>query len=322
MFTRRRGRISSKSRMRSGFPGKVEQYPLDHSEVLLRYASGLCEGWQRSHFIFHDTLPHPMKLTPRKLQAFKTDNRKIVMVTAYDYPSARLLDAAGIDVLLVGDSLGNVVQGKPTTLSVTLDEIIYHAEMVARAAETALVVVDLPFPCCQLGPEEAIRASARILKETQADAVKVEGGESRAGTIRALVDAGIAVMGHCGLLPQDIRKSGGYFIQRQREQLLRDVQAVQDAGAFGVVLECVGAGIAKEVSESIQIPTIGIGSGPGCDGQVLVFHDLLDYVPEDSHTPRHVKRYADLKSIIKTAIEQYARETREGVFPDETNSFQ
>lgn len=263
-----------------------------------------------------------MKLTPRKLQAFKTEGRKIVMATAYDYPSARILDEAGIDVLLVGDSLGNVVQGKATTLPVTLDEVIYHSEMVARAARKALVVVDIPFPCCQLGPDEAIRAAARILKETQADAVKFEGGEKRAGTIGALLEAGIPVMGHCGLLPQDIRRSGGYFIQRQREQLLRDVRAVQEAGAFGVVLECVDAAIAGEVTQTALIPTIGIGSGPGCDGQVLVFHDLFGYVPpEQKHAPKHAKRYADLTSILLAAAEQYARETREGVFPDEEHSF-
>src|SRR5215469_11770036 len=165
--------------------------------------------------------------TPPKIRTFKKENRKITALAVYDYPSARLLDSAGIDILLVGDSLGNVVQGKPTTLSVTLDQIIYHAEMVARAVQHALVVVDLPFPYCQLGADEAVRASARILKETLAGAVKLEGGESRAGTIAALVEAGIPVLGHCGLRPQEIRQTGGYFVQRQKEQLFRDIQAVE-----------------------------------------------------------------------------------------------
>ncbi len=262
------------------------------------------------------------KLSPPKISACKKDARKIVMATAYDYPSARILDDAGMDILLIGDSLGNVVQGKTTTLPVTLDEIVYHAEMVARAAQNALVIVDVPFPFGQLGPEEALRAAARILKETQADAVKMEGGEKRAATLEALVEAGIPVMGHCGLLPQDIRQAGGYFVQRQREQLLRDVAAVEKSGAFAVVLEYVGADIAAEVTRSTAIPTIGIGSGPACDGQVLVFHDLLGYVPpEQTRLPKHVKRYADLRTVISDAVKQYADEVRQSVFPDDRHSF-
>ncbi len=262
-----------------------------------------------------------MKLTPKKIQSYKTDKKKIACVTAYDYPSAKLLEAVGVDLLLVGDSLGNVVQGKATTLPVTLDEIIYHAEMVARAAESAVVIVDLPFPHCQLGAEEAIRAAARILKETQADGVKIEGGESRASSIRALVEAGIPVMGHCGLMPQNIHTEGGYFVQREREQLYADVQAVQQAGAFCVVLECVSSELTKEVSEALEIPTIGIGSGSGCDGQVLVFHDMLGFTPPGTHTPKHVKRYADLQSIIIAATTNFVQETRDGLFPGEENSF-
>lgn len=263
-----------------------------------------------------------MKLTPPKIRAYKEDGRKIVMLTAYDYPSARILDEAGIDVLLTGDSLGNVVQGKATTLPVTLDEVVYHAEMVARAARRALVVVDIPFPFCQLGPEEAIRAGARILKETQADAVKLEGGEKRASTIAALVEAGIPVLGHCGLLPQEVRRSGGYHVQRRREQLLRDVKAVEDAGAFGLVLECVETDIAGEATRSIGIPTIGIGSGAACDGQVLVFHDLLGFTPpEQTRLPKHVRQYADLRSVVSEAVRRYADEVRNVVFPDEQTSF-
>ncbi|MDR1964803.1 MAG: 3-methyl-2-oxobutanoate hydroxymethyltransferase, partial [Planctomycetaceae bacterium] len=238
-----------------------------------------------------------------------------------DYPSARLLDASGIDMLLVGDSLGNVVQGRTTTLSVTLDEIIYHAEMVSRAAQQALVVVDIPFPFCQLGSTEAIRAAARILKETSADAVKMEGGENRATTIAALVEAGIPVLGHCGLRPQEIRQTGGYFVQRQREQLFRDITAVENAGAFAVVLECIETALAKEATALLSIPTIGIGAGAYCDGQVLVFHDLLGYKPEQARTPKHVKQYADLQSIISDAAKNYANDVRNNTFPDKENSF-
>jgi 3-methyl-2-oxobutanoate hydroxymethyltransferase len=261
------------------------------------------------------------KLTLPKIKAFKQEGRKIVVLTVYDYPSARLLDNAGIDLLLVGDSLGNVVQGKTTTLSVTLDEIIYHAEMVVRAAEQAFVVVDLPFPFCQLGSTEAIRAAARILKETSADAVKFEGGENRASTIAALVDAGIPVLGHCGLRPQEIRQTGGYFVQRQREQLFQDITAVEKAGAFAIVLECIETELAREATNLLRIPTIGIGAGPFCDGQVLVFHDLLGYKPEQTRTPKHVKQYADLKTIISDAVKNYADDVRNTVFPSAENSF-
>ena len=261
------------------------------------------------------------QLTPPKIRAFKNEGRKIVALTVYDYPGAKLLDSAGIDILLVGDSLGNVLQGRPTTLSVTLDEIIYHSEMVARAAQNALVVVDLPFPYCQLGSHEAVRAGARILKETLAGAVKFEGGESRAESIAALVESGIPVIGHCGLRPQDIRQTGGYFVQRQREQLFRDIQAVEQAGAFAVVLECLEMELAKEATQAVSIPTIGIGSGPHCDGQVLVFHDVLGYTPEQSPVLKHAKQYADLHTIITDAARQYAKEVQEGVFPGEKHSF-
>ncbi|MDR0706024.1 MAG: 3-methyl-2-oxobutanoate hydroxymethyltransferase [Planctomycetaceae bacterium] len=263
------------------------------------------------------------KLTLPKLKVFKQEGRKLAMLTVYDYPSACLLDDAGIDLLLVGDSLGNVVQGKATTLSVTLDEIIYHAEMVVRAVKRAFVVVDIPFPFCQLGSTEAIRAAARILKETSADAVKFEGGENRASAIAALVDAGIPVLGHCGLRPQEIRQTGGYFVQREkeREQLFQDITAVEKAGAFAMVLECIETELAREATSLLQVPTIGIGAGPFCDGQVLVFHDLLGYKPEQTKTPKHVKQYADLQTIISNAVKNYADDVRNAVFPDAENSF-
>lgn len=262
------------------------------------------------------------QLTPPRIRTFKTTERKIVAMTVYDYPSAKILDSAGIDILLVGDSLGNVVQGKPTTLSVTLDQTIYHAEMVARATQNALVVVDIPFPYCQLGANEAVRAGARILKETLASAVKIEGGANRAESIAALVDAGIPVIGHCGLRPQEIRQTGGYFVQREEEQLFRDIRAVEQAGAFAVVLECLEAELAKRATQAVSIPTIGIGSGPHCDGQVLVFHDVLGYTPERSPALRHVKQYADLHTTISDAVRKYAEEVRDGVFPANEHSFQ
>ncbi len=262
------------------------------------------------------------KLTVPKIQEMKRDGKTIAMLTAYDFPSAALADAAGVDMLLVGDSVANVVQGKTTTLPVTLEEIIYHAEMVVRAAKTAFVVVDLPFPFFQMGPLEAIKAGARIVKESGADAVKVEGGENRAQTVSALVEAGIPVVGHCGLLPQDVLRDGAYVVRRQQDQLLRDVEAVQTAGAFSVVLECVTQEIASEVTRRVKIPTIGIGSGVGCDGQVLVFHDLLGFKPpEPSRTPKHVRRYADLDKIISEAVTHYVAEVRSGTFPGDENSW-
>ena len=262
------------------------------------------------------------QLTPPKIKAFKKEERKIAAMTVYDYPSAKILDSAGIDILLVGDSLGNVVQGKPLTLSVTLDHILYHTEMVARAAQNALVVADIPFPHCQLGADEAVRAGARILKETLAGAVKFEGGESRAKSVTALVEAGIPVLAHCGLQPQKIRQTGGFFVQRQKEQLFRDILAVEQAGAFAVVLECLEAELAKEATQAISIPTIGIGSGLYCDGQVLVFHDVLGYTPEQGPALKHVKRYADLCGIISDTAKKYAQEVRNGAFPAEEHSFQ
>ncbi|MDR2762963.1 MAG: 3-methyl-2-oxobutanoate hydroxymethyltransferase [Planctomycetaceae bacterium] len=256
-----------------------------------------------------------MRLTPLKISEYKREGRKIAMLTVYDYAGARILDEAGIDVLLVGDSLGNVFQGKSTTLPVTLDEIIYHAEIVSRAVCNALVVVDLPFPYCQLGSSDAIRAAARIFKETEADAVKVEGGKNRASIIAALIDAGIPVMGHCGLLPQSVHQSGGFFIQRQRDNLLADVKAIEDAGAFAILLECVTSEIAKEATEILKVPTIGIGAGKDCDGQVLVFHDVFGYVPpENKRPPKHVRQYADLKTIITEAAKNYINDVHNANF--------
>jgi 3-methyl-2-oxobutanoate hydroxymethyltransferase len=253
------------------------------------------------------------KITTKTLIEKKKSGERIVMITAYDYPSAKLVDAAGVDITLVGDSLGMVVQGHDDTLPVTLDQIIYHTEMVRRATKRAMVVADMPFPTFQLGAAEAIRSAARILKETGCDAVKIEGGARRAPIVAALVEADIPVMGHVGLLPQAARQMGGFCLQRQRDLILSDALAIEQAGAFAMVIECTEASIAEEVTRSISIPTIGIGAGPGCDGQVLVFHDLLGF--GTSYIPRHVKLYAEIGQTITTAVAQYCADVREGKFP-------
>jgi 3-methyl-2-oxobutanoate hydroxymethyltransferase len=243
----------------------------------------------------------------------KSAGRKISMLTAYDYPTARLIDSADIDAILVGDSLGMVVQGHANTLPVTLEQVIYHAEMVGRAVRHALVVVDMPFPTYHLGVREAIASAARILKETRCQAVKLESGADQAEVIAALVGAGIPVMAHCGLRPQSIHQLGGYGVQRDREQLLADAHAAAEAGAFAIVLECIVADVATEITRSLRIPTIGIGAGAGCDGQVLVIHDLLGLTVD--HVPRHVKVYADLAGQISQAVARYRDEVRDGTFP-------
>ncbi|MBN2216430.1 MAG: 3-methyl-2-oxobutanoate hydroxymethyltransferase [Pirellulales bacterium] len=259
-------------------------------------------------------------VTVPKLVAMKAAGEKITMLTAYDFPTAQLVDEAGIDVILVGDSLGTVVQGRHTTLPVTLDQVIYHAEMVGRAAARALVVVDMPFPSFHLGKYNAIENAARVLKETLCRAVKIEGGAAQAEVIEGLVTAGIPVMSHTGLRPQRIHQLGGHGVQRDREQLLADARAVEQAGAFALVLECVPAELAAEVTAAIRIPTIGIGAGPHCDGQVLVLHDLLGLTP--GRVLRHVRRYADLGTTIRDAAARYGEDVRKGSFPGEEQSFQ
>lgn len=254
------------------------------------------------------------KITVPSLLERKKSGKKISVLTAYDYTSARLLDAAGVDVLLVGDSLANVVQGKSTTLSVTVREMIYHAEMVARAASRALVVVDLPFPHCQLGPKQAAITAAKIMKNTLADAVKIEGGANRSETIRAVVETGVPVMGHCGLQPQEIKRLGKFALQRDSERLFEDIGALQEAGAFSVVLECIPHELAKQATARIGIPTIGIGAGPHCDGQVLVINDMLGY---EEKRLKHVKHYAHLGQTITEAVRAYCSDVQNGVFPPE-----
>jgi 3-methyl-2-oxobutanoate hydroxymethyltransferase len=255
----------------------------------------------------------PQRITVPEFTGFKKAGRKISMVTAYDYAMARLVDSAGVEGILVGDSMSMVVQGHDSTLPVTLDEMIYHAEMVGRAVEHALLIVDMPFPSFHLGTHRAIENAGRILKESRCQAVKLEGGVEQADTIAGLVSAGIPVMAHCGLRPQSVHTLGGYKVQRNEQQLLADARAAQDAGAFAIVLECIPRELAKKITEQVAIPTIGIGAGADCDGQVLVLHDLLGIT--SGYMPRFVKAYADLKTEITSAVTQYRDEVRSGAFP-------
>jgi len=263
--------------------------------------------------------PDDPQITVPQFAAMKTAGRKITMLTAYDYAMAGLVDSTGIDGILVGDSLSMVIQGHSTTLPVTLEEMIYHAEMVGRAVRHALVVVDMPFPSFHLGPFRAIESAGRILKEARCQAVKIEGGVEQAEVIAALVSAGIPVMAHCGLRPQNIHQLGGYRVQRDERQLLADAQAAEISGAFAIVLECIPAETAARITGSVKIPTIGIGAGAGCDGQVLVLNDLLGLNP--GRVPRHVKAYANLKETVVEAVGRYRDEVREGKFPGEEHAF-
>jgi len=259
------------------------------------------------------------QITVPQFTAMKQSGQKISVLTAYDFPTAKLLDATGIEAILVGDSLSMVVQGHGNTMPVTLEEMIYHAEMVGRAVRHALVIVDMPFPSFLLGPYKAIENAGRVLKETRCQAVKLEGGAEQAEVIAALVGAGIPVMAHVGLRPQNIHRLGSYRVQRDQEQLLVDARAAEQAGAFSIVLECIPAEMANEITAELSIPTIGIGAGPGCDGQVLVIHDLLGL--GSRRPPRHVKQYADLQNVITEAVSRYCSEVRDGTFPSEQQTF-
>jgi 3-methyl-2-oxobutanoate hydroxymethyltransferase len=264
-------------------------------------------------------MPADSHITVPKFVGFKAAGRKISMLTAYDYPMAAMLDAAGIEGILVGDSMSMVVQGHTTTLPVTLDEIIYHAEMVGRAVSRALVVVDMPFPYNHLGPHKAVEYAGRILKETRCQAVKLEGGADQADVIRTLVTAGIPVMAHVGLRPQSVHQLGGYKVQRDEDRLMTDAKAAEDAGAFSIVLECVPVDVARKITHTARVPTIGIGAGPDCDGQVLVINDLLGIT--SGYVPRFVKAYADLKTSIHDAVTSYRDDVRSGAFPTKDHYF-
>ena len=257
------------------------------------------------------------------LHGKKSRGEPITMVTAYDYPGALAADAARIDMILVGDSLGMVVLGYESTVYVTMDEMISHAAAVKRGAKASFIVGDMPFLSYQSDAKEAIRNAGRFMKEAGSDSVKLEGGAEMAETVKAIVDAGIPVMGHIGLTPQSVSKLGGYRVQgktaRAAMKLMDDALALEQAGAYSLVLESVPDRVSELVSKRLSIPTIGIGAGPGCDGQVLVFHDMLGYF--DRFAPRHNKRYASLRETIVDALDAYRSEVEARVFPTAENSF-
>jgi 3-methyl-2-oxobutanoate hydroxymethyltransferase len=249
----------------------------------------------------------------------KRRGQKISMLTAYDYPTALLLDQSGVDCILVGDSLGMVVQGKATTVPVTVDEMVYHGEIVSRAAQRAMVIVDLPFPVGQLGIVHTVQVAADIMKKTQCHAVKMEGGHQQADSIRALVDAGIPTIAHIGLRPQSVHALGGYRVQRDTELLMTDAVAAESAGAFAVLIECVPAELAKQLTLALKVPTIGIGSGADCDGQVLVTNDMLGWNPHA--TPKFVRQFASVRDVASKAVQDYIESVRRSEFPAAEESF-
>lgn len=268
--------------------------------------------------------PPSKRVTTHRIAEMKSRGEKISMITAYDYTFAKLFDEAGMDVLLVGDSLSNVIQGNDTTIPVTLDEMIYHARMVFKGAlNRAMVICDMPFMSYQANAEEGFRNAGRIMKETGVGGVKVEGGERICPLIRMMSDAGIPVMGHLGLTPQSIHQFGSYRTRGtskdEAERILRDAIALQEAGAFAIVLEKIPSDLAKEVTESLQISTIGIGAGPYCDGQVLVMHDMLGLTEEFS--PRFVRRYARLADTVRDAVRKFDEDIKASSFPSAQESY-
>jgi 3-methyl-2-oxobutanoate hydroxymethyltransferase len=262
-------------------------------------------------------------LLQRKSLATNSTKQKITCLTAYDYPTARLLDEAGVDVLLVGDSLGMVVLGHETTLPVTMEDMLHHAAAVRRGAKRALLVVDMPYGSYHADTTESLRNAVRFIKEAGAEAVKIEGGERRLELIVRLIEAEIPVMGHVGLTPQSVNALGGYRVQGKTvaaaEQLLRDARAVEAAGAFAVVLEAVPRELAAQITRELRIPTIGIGAGPDCDGQILVIHDMLGL--NFAHTPKFTRQYANLGEIITRAVKDYCEDVRGGTFPSDGESY-
>ncbi|WP_412062942.1 3-methyl-2-oxobutanoate hydroxymethyltransferase [Rubrivirga sp. IMCC45206] len=263
------------------------------------------------------------RVTTQTLLEMRAEGTPIAMLTAYDYTSARLLDEAGVDVLLVGDSASNVMAGHETTLPITLDQMIYHAQCVVRGVHRALVVVDLPFGAYQGSSREALRSAIRVMKETGAHALKLEGGAAVLDSVRRIIDAGIPVMGHLGLTPQSIYKFGTYKVRAREEEeadeIRRDIVRLETAGVFGVVLEKIPAGLATDLTASVEIPTIGIGAGAGCSGQVLVTHDMLGLTKD--FNPRFVRHYADLGAIVVDAVGRYVGDVRAGAFPSEDESY-
>jgi len=263
------------------------------------------------------------KVTVPDIISRKNGGRKITMLTAYDFLFARLIDEAGIDIILVGDSLGTVIQGHPTTLPVTMDEMIYHTEIVSRAVENALVVGDMPFMSYQVSVHDAVNNAGRFLKEGSASAVKIEGGSAVIDKIRAIIASGIPVMGHVGLLPQSIHHMGGYKVQGKddsaAERILSESLLLEEAGVFAVVLEGIPAGLASRISDTLSIPAIGIGAGSHCDGQVLVIHDLLGLTPQP--VPKFVRQYAAMREICADAVRRFKDDVESANFPSEIESY-
>lgn len=269
------------------------------------------------------TAPEVKRITTHTLQKMKDAGQKISMLTAYDYSFSRLFDASGIDVLLVGDSASNVMAGHETTLPITLDQMIYHASSVIRGARRCLVVVDMPFGSYQSNGDIALASAIRIMKETGAHAIKLEGGEEVVDSVKRIISAGIPVMAHLGLTPQSIYKFGTYNVRAKEEEeankLRSDAKLLQEAGCFAIVLEKIPALLAKEVSDSLQIPTIGIGAGPHCDGQVLVMHDMLGINTE--FKPRFLRQYLNLHEQITKAVQKYIQDVRANDFPNKSESY-
>ncbi len=257
------------------------------------------------------------------LKAMKRRGERIAMLTAYDYPSARLVEEAGVPIILVGDSLGMVVLGYDSTIPVTMEEMLHHVKAVVRGTRKAHIVADMPFMSFQAGPQDALGNAGRMLKEGGAQSVKLEGGQRVAETVRLLVSSGIPVMGHLGLTPQSVNQFGGYKVQGKTPaaavKLINDAVALEQAGAYAIVLETIPAQVAEAITEKVSIPTIGIGAGPYCDGQVQVFHDMLGLFMD--FVPKHAKRYAQLGEAIQQAVGQYVAEVRDGAFPTERESF-
>ena len=257
------------------------------------------------------------------IKKMKSQGEKITVLTAYDYGMASILDESDIDIILVGDSLGNVVLGYENTIPVTMEDMLHHTKAVSRASQNALIVADMPFLSYQVSPEAALANAGRFLKEANAQAVKLEGGREYAETVQKIVSAGIPVMGHLGLTPQSIHQLGGYKVQGKKEddaeKMMLDAKRLEEAGAFSLVLECIPEGLASEITQSLLIPTIGIGAGVNCDGQVLVINDMLGMY--ERFTPKHVKKYANLNLEIKKAVKTYITEVKTGNFPDSEHSF-
>jgi 3-methyl-2-oxobutanoate hydroxymethyltransferase len=263
------------------------------------------------------------KITIQDFLRKKAEKKKITLLTAYDYPFARIIDEAGIDAIIVGDSLGMVVQGLENTLPVTMDEMVYHTKIVSRAVKNTMVIGDLPFMSYQISIEDAVRNAGRFLKDAGASAVKIEGGAEVADHIRAMVKSDIPVMAHIGLTPQSIHRMGGYKVQGKTEEsakrLLEEAHIIEEARAFSLLLEAIPTGLAKKITEELTIPTIGIGAGPYCDGQVLVLHDVIGLF--EKFLPKFAKRYANIRDDVLHAVMLFKEEVEKGIFPSEKHSF-